>query len=378
MIYRKFGNTGAEVSALGMGCMRFEDPADLDASAATVLHAFEKGVNYFDTAPFYSDDRSEEIVGRAVAEMKKSGRPFYIATKTGEAEPGKVRAQLERSLERLQVDAIDFYHVWCVLHPGTLAERQQHGLLDTFRDLRDEGLIRHISVSTHLSHAQIPDMLDEAGGLFESILLGLNAANFPMRLPGARAAHERGMGVVSMNTLGGGLFEAHPARFDFLRRDEQDTLLRAALRFNLSLPELDCALVGFRNPADVDSAVEAVENFEALAPGEMDRYQEQILGSFEDLCTQCNYCADCPEEIPVLRFMEAYNHRILNPGNPEAPVNHLKFYWGIPDPDTTLARCTSCGRCVEVCTQHLPILDRFEELRADKREVERRQAAKQD
>src|SRR5680860_1397200 len=82
MLYRPFANTNKQISALGMGCMRFENPDDIDAMAAVVLRAFEKGVNYIDTAPFYCKDKSETIVGTAVREMKKNGRKFYISTKT--------------------------------------------------------------------------------------------------------------------------------------------------------------------------------------------------------------------------------------------------------------------------------------------------------
>ncbi len=69
------------MSVLGFGGMRFADPQAHDQSVATVLRAFEKGVIYFDTTPGYCQDQSEIIIGKAVLEMKKGGKPFYVSTK---------------------------------------------------------------------------------------------------------------------------------------------------------------------------------------------------------------------------------------------------------------------------------------------------------
>src|SRR6516165_3056413 len=82
MIYKDYGKTGKKVSILGFGGMRFrkEDyERDPELSAQVVRRASELGVNYFDTAPFYCDDRSEEIFGLA---FKKMPNPFYVSTKS--------------------------------------------------------------------------------------------------------------------------------------------------------------------------------------------------------------------------------------------------------------------------------------------------------
>ena len=86
MVYRNYGRNGRITAALGFGGMRSETPMDTDKSAATVLRAFEKGITYFDTAPGYCEDQSEIIMGSAIQEMKKSGAPFTISTKSSKAE----------------------------------------------------------------------------------------------------------------------------------------------------------------------------------------------------------------------------------------------------------------------------------------------------
>ena len=135
MDYRVYGKTGISVSALGFGGMRFENPQDHEKSVATVLRAFDKGVTYFDTAPGYCQDQSEIIIGKAVLEMKKSGKPFYVSTKSNKAEASELRRDLEQSLKRLNVDTIDFYHCWYLLNldvwerrkTGGVKKKQKHG-----------------------------------------------------------------------------------------------------------------------------------------------------------------------------------------------------------------------------------------------------------
>jgi predicted aldo/keto reductase-like oxidoreductase len=249
------------------------------------------------------------------------------------------------------------------VRPGQIEERIANGVLDAFQKAKDEGLVRHISVSTHLGHDQVGPMLDASKGLFETMLIGLNALNFSMRLPGAKAAAERGMGVATMNTLGGGMMIDHEKKFGYLKRPGDRSMIEPALRFNLSLPEVSTAIVGFRNVADVDSALAAYERVQILSPAELEEMKQSVITQSEDFCTQCNYCRDCPVEIPVMRLMESYNNILLYPKEPKRVLNKLKMHWGIPEVDAALEACTECRACESVCTQHLPILRRFEEMR---------------
>ena len=363
MLYTDYGGTGESVSRLGMGCMRFERPHDTEDMAQVVLHAFKNGITYFDTAPGYCDDQSEIIVGAAVKEMLKQRQPFYISTKTSRAEPGEIRRQCEESLRRLNVNAIDFYHVWCLVHPDDLAKRKAKGALDEFRKLKEEGLIRHICVSTHLEHARIASMISEGDELFEGVLLGLNASNYSLRYPGVKVAAARGMGVVTMNTLGGGLLTDHAEHFRFLVRAGDRSIVDAAIRFNLSLPGITLALVGFRSLSDVDAAVAAVEDFTPLSAEQIAELTVDLNEAHREFCSQCGYCYDCPAEVPIVRLMDAYNQRLIK--GPKAAMDQMRWHWWSPDVAALLDSCTGCGHCEAACTQHLPILARFDELRAD-------------
>jgi uncharacterized protein len=360
MLFTQFGSTGIHVSRVGFGGMRFEQPENTEAMAEVVVHAFNRGITYFDTAPGYCEDQSEKICGTAIKAMKKTGRPFYVSSKTMESKPDAIRKQCETSLKRLHVDAIDFYHVWCLVQPEDLPARKVEGVLKAFRKLKEEKLIRHISVSTHLEHQHIPTMLDQGEGLFESMLLGLNLQNHHLRYAGVQAAAERGMAVVTMNTLGGGILTQYADRFGVALRDEKDSMVNAALRFNLSLPGVTVALVGMRNKQDVDEAVASVENFTPMGLTDIDALSEKMRSEYREYCTQCGYCRDCPAGIPVVRLMEAYNYGLMK-GMDEA-VNHMRDHWNAHNIPRVIAPCTQCRRCEEECTQQLPILRRFVEL----------------
>ena len=121
MRYRQLGDSDLQVSEICLGTWTtFGGSLDDDAAFALVDAAFECGVNFFDTANVYSEGRSEEVLGRAVA-----GRPresFVVATKVyGEMPDGdrglsreQVLKQIDASLGRLQLDHVDLYqcHSW--------------------------------------------------------------------------------------------------------------------------------------------------------------------------------------------------------------------------------------------------------------------------
>ena len=367
MLYRKFGKTGIEVSALGFGAMRFENADDIEASAQTVYHAFERGITYFDTAPGYFKGKSEEAVGLAVREMKKTDKDFFISTKSMKPGGAELRRDLEESLARLEVDAIDFYHCWYVLTPEDWEGRKSGGAVEEILKAKEEGLIRHTAFSTHLAGPDIRRVIEE--GYFEGVTLGYSAINFPYREEGLAAAGEHNLGVVVMNPLGGGTIVQNPDIFSFITRRPDQSVLDGALHFLLGHEAITTALVGFRNIHDVDEAVESIDRYEVYSPEDIEALKARVTEEFDSLCTTCRYCDICPEGIEVWKFAETANHAIL--GSDAKLSMRLKMHWGT-DIDE-LERCSECRKCEEVCTQHLPILERFELVKRRVAEETRRE-----
>ena len=359
MIYRPYGTTGHEVSAIGFGGMRFRDQKDVEGCAALVKYAYDKGINYFDTAIGYGE--SEALFGVALKEMVKtrSERPFYISTKSMKANPEDIRRQCEASLSRLGLDSIDFYHVWCILDWAAYETRKLAGALKEFERLKEEGLVKNIVVSSHMTGADIGRLLEDDP--FEGVLMGYSAMNFAYREAALATAERLKRGVVVMNPLGGGLIPEHPDKFGFLKTRPDQSVVQGALAFLLSDPRITISLVGFSDTDQVDEALGAVEGFTSLTSEQIAGIRSQLKENFNAMCTGCQYCDHCPQGMPVPKLMDAYNQYMLSDST-DALVNRLRWHWGM-QPDSELLRsCVGCGLCERECTQKLPIIERIEAL----------------
>lgn len=361
MIYRKYGSTDIEVSAIGFGGMRFADQRDTDACASLVETAYDKGINYFDTATAYG--KSEELFGIAFKQMLKTRdqKPFYVSTKTFKSDPALIRKDIETSLKRMNLDYIDFYHVWCVLSQEDYEKRKAAGVLAEFEKLKAEGLIKHICFSTHATSPEIENIL--ADYPFDGTLMGYSVMDFPYRDAGLTAASKLNRAVVIMNPLAGGIIPQNPDLFNFVKTRPNETVPQAALRFLLNDPRITTALVGFSNQSDLSEAVSAVDGFEAITKEKIKEIRNQLQNAFTELCTSCRYCAKCPNDIDVPKFMDAYNLFLLNNNDTAKMLSRLSFHWDINAKNHPLENCTLCGRCELACTQKLPITKRLEFIR---------------
>lgn len=361
MIYKQYGKTGKMVSAIGFGGMRFrkEDyEKSLEEAAKVAIRANELGINYFDTAPYYCDDKSEEIMGVAFKHMPN---PFYVSTKSGissEKTADDVRRRIEKSLKRLGVEKINFFHMWCILDldqyrrviaPGGPYE----GVLKA----KEEGLVEHITFSTHCSGEEIETIVNE--GYFEGVTLGYNATNFAFRQRGIKAAYDKGLGVVTMNPLGGGIIPQNPDFYSFLKESEEDSLVQAALKFNASHKEITVTLAGMASIAEVEENIKAGENFGQMTEEKIKKMSEKLNSSLDKLCTGCQYCVGCPKGIDIPKYMDAYNMYILK-NKQEEIASRLKNHWSLKAQGA--AECIACGKCERKCTQHLPIIDRLKHI----------------
>jgi predicted aldo/keto reductase-like oxidoreductase len=342
--------------------MRFPKDLAADDCAALVKSAYDAGITYFDTAIGYG--RSEEVMGLAFKEMLKTRaqRPFTVASKTFGETPDAIRRDVETSLKRLQIDAIDFYHMWCVLSPEAYTQRKLTGALEGFAKLKEEGLVRHIVVSSHMHGNDIAEMLRDYP--FEGVLLGYSAMNFAYREAALATAAQHRRGVVVMNPLGGGIIPRNPERFAFVKSKPEESVVEGALRFLFNDPRITTALVGMSNQAELDEALRAVNGFTPLAPEVVQHIRTSIRGAFNELCTGCAYCDQCPQDLPIPQLMDAYNQFMLT-GDRQNIINRLSWHWNILEERNNLDRCTECGACEKACTQHLPIVARLKEIRAE-------------
>ena len=151
---RKLGNSGLEVSALGLGCMGmsfgYAPFPPKEDSIALIRKAVEEGVTFFDTAEVYGPYTNEEIVGEALAPFKGK---VQIATKFGfnivdgkmlgvDSRPATIRRVVEASLKRLDIDCIDLLYQHRV-DPNVPIEE----VAGTVKDLIKEGKAKYFGLS---------------------------------------------------------------------------------------------------------------------------------------------------------------------------------------------------------------------------------------
>lgn len=366
MYYKRYGDTDMMVSAIGLGTMRY-DAEDIRAGrlekcAEIPLYALEKGINYWDTAPNYCEDKSEIVTGIALSQVPRD--KVYVTSKTnfdtlemGE-HPTKdaFRKRLELSLKRLQTDYIDFYHMWCMLNIASW-ERHMDAMYGFFEEAKKDGLIRNIVFSSHMEGNEIETVVES--GLFKGMLIGYNALNYQFRQSGITAAHKNGMGVVVMNPLGGGMIPQNPEAFSYLTEGTDLTVPQAALRFVASHKEITVTLAGCTTKAHIDDAVKAVEDLEERPAPEIVKLYQDKGQALNNLCTGCGYCKGCPADIPIPKYMDAYNQKIFTKDT-GAIADRMDNHWHIKMAGA--AECIACGNCESQCTQHLPIIERLKEI----------------
>ena len=151
---RTLGNSGLEVSALGLGCMSmsfgYGPPGDKQKMIEVIRTAVARGVTFFDTAEIYGPFTNEELVGEALAPYRSE---VVIATKFGfklvdgkqagvDSRPEHIRAVAEASLQRLKVDVIDLFYQHRV-DPNVPME----DVAGAVKDLIRAGKVKHFGLS---------------------------------------------------------------------------------------------------------------------------------------------------------------------------------------------------------------------------------------
>jgi aryl-alcohol dehydrogenase-like predicted oxidoreductase len=310
---RRLGNSDLEITPLGIGAWAMGGAGwafswsnqDDNDSVAAIHKALDLGLNWIDTAAVYGLGHSEEVVGQAVA--KRANRP-YIFTKceriwNENREIGKslkadsIRRECEASLRRLNVDTIDLYQI----HWPEPDEDVEEGW-STLAKLQKEGKVRWIGVSNfnvaQLKRAQAIAPVTSLQPPYSLVTRDIE----PELLPHAKA---NGIGVICYSPMKAGLLSGAMTREralnlpadDWRRRNpafqephltrnlELVELLRAigtrhgrtpgevAIAWVLRHPAVTGAIVGLRNPSQVDGVIGAAEF--RLTPAEIEEIEAQ-------------------------------------------------------------------------------------------------------
>lgn len=260
------GRTGLTVTRLGFGAMEVRGAprgrAVTDEQAATILTAvLDAGITFIDTARSYGD--SEAYIGRYLSDRRSE---YTLATKCGRypdrsadwTKAGLFRS-VEESLRLLQRDAVDILQ----LHSPTVADCEQDNLVEALQQMRQQGKVRWIGISTRLP--DLPTYLES--GVFDVFQVPYSALERDHEEWISKAA-AAGIGTI----IRGGVGQGEPgegrgrterwqqfaaAGLDELRA-EGESRTAFMLRFTLTHPDVHTIIVGTNNPEHLHENVQAV------------------------------------------------------------------------------------------------------------------------
>ncbi|NIA07141.1 MAG: hypothetical protein GWP14_05820 [Actinobacteria bacterium] len=351
--------SGLRVCPVSMGAMRF--PAE-ELAIPLIRQAIDAGMIYIDTSRGYGN--SETILAKALKDgyrekviLSTKWCPWNIKVQPDDDTSAQCAyKRLLESMERLDVDYLDFYQIWSI---NNFEQYQQAtckgGMLDGIRRAKDEGLIGHIGFTTHDTPDNIRRYIDQADWC-EAILFSHNVLNPTYKEIIART-HEKGIATLVMNPLAGGfLAEESPV----LQRVVSDALgiddvVQAAHRYLAGDDNIDTILCGINKPSDITSTIDNYSKppLTAQQRKDLEEAMAEISSKGLGFCSGCKYCMPCPEGIDIPAMMNiVYLERLLHMSDRAGAT-----YRRLVKADNSPARCTQCGQCEQKCTQHLKIIE---------------------
>lgn len=356
MQYRTLGKTGLQVSALGLGCMRF-DPNNPELAAQIVDEAIASGVNYFETTRGYIQGRCQHLTGPGLKGRSKglivSGKGAINEDTTADS----YRKEIDVQMEVLGVDYLEFYQVgWLSLDKMEIVTRP-NGALEALDKARGEGIIGHIGFTGHDRPSNMIQMIET--GIFDSITLVYNLLNRGNASVINRAG-ELGVGVVVMCPVGGGMLSRPSAQLSQLAADSAQSLPATALQFVLSNPNVSTAVSGMNTLEQLRENIATADSFRPMNQEDVVRV-EAILDEFasvgEDFCTACGYCMDCPNGVSIPN-----NFRLRNYAQIYGLLEWARGQYARMKPEKRADACVRCGICEPKCPNSIPIMDQLESV----------------
>jgi predicted aldo/keto reductase-like oxidoreductase len=306
--YSTLGRTGLKISDISFGASRLTSGQE-----DLVRHAYDCGVNYFDSADSYTDGESETTIGNA---LKGKRDKVYLTSKQMAQADDKRDAMmetLEGSLRRLQTDHVDVYFNHAVNDPARLKNPEWH---EFTADARKQGKIRFVGMSGHAGNlAQCLDYAIDSGQV-DVILCAHNFGQDPRffqyftrnfdfvarqpELPRImEKATQHGVGVVVMKTLMG-------ARLNDMRPYESGgaSFSQAAFRWVLSNRNVDALIVSMTSTQMIDEYLGA-SGARTIAASDLSLLNRYASLNGDSQCRPaCNECADaCPFGVPIADVM---------------------------------------------------------------------------
>lgn len=363
MQYKEFKD-GIKLSRLGMGAMRLpvqegkDACIDYDAAKKLIDKCMAQGINYYDTAYIYHGGKSEEFLGKALAEYPRDS--YYVTDKFNfQAEPD-YRKQFEEQLKRMNMNRIDFY----LLHgvQDHFAEDMiKSGCIEFFDKKKKSGEISYLGFSFHGSADTLRKMLKLYDWDFVQIQLNYYDWYYGDARELYEILEEADIPIMVMEPVHGGLLAnlTEEATKELRAEEPEDSLASWAMRWVMGLDQVQVVLSGMSEENQVDDNIHTFSENRELSEADQKLIKKVARIQRESVavaCTECRYCTpNCPKGLDIPFLLKNYN---------EAKIGgtwRLSHLTALPQEKLPSA-CINCKACTEHCPQGFLIPEYMKEL----------------
>ncbi len=360
MEYRKLPHGGESISVIGMGSSVVGAQPE-DKIIETVRYALDHGVNYFDMAGGHAS--IFPAYGKALAGRRKEAMlqvHFGANYVTGEygwsTDLDTIKRSIDWQLTNLQTDYIDFGFIHCLDEDADLAAYEKSGALRYVLDMKAQGVVRHIGLSTH-SPALAQRVLNK--GILDMLMFSINPmydygqgeyanGSSEERYSLYRRCEKEGVGISVMKPFNAGqLLDAAKSPFHRAMTTAQ------CIQYALDRPGVLTVLPG---PGSVAELAEILRYFDT--PDEERDYtiiSALVPDSSRGSCVYCKHCHPCPMGLDIGLINKYYDLSRL--GDVLAKDHYLTL-------GKTAADCVQCGHCNSRCPFHVDQMARMWEIKA--------------
>jgi len=374
MLYRNMPASSVPLSSLGYGCMRLPTTVtgaiDKPKAKAQLRYAIDHGLNYLDTAYIYHMGASERFLGEHIL-TDGYREKVQIATKLPcmlVSKKEQIQKFFDKQLERLNTETIDFY----LMHAlnGSLWRRMKAlGIVNFMDRIKENGQVKHIGFSFHGPLEEFIEICDDYPWDFTQVQYNLLDEHFQAGADGIDYAAKKGMGVIVMEPLRGGLLVGKiPKSVQEIwdKAPVKRTPADWALRWIWNNPNVTVVLSGMNEDAHIG---ENLNTASTALPGALTSKELSIIKDVKAEygrllqvgCTGCRYCMPCPAGINIPAAFHSLNSLHLF-GNVMALYDYAAETGFNQNPAWT-NKCINCGACERACPQHIEIRKEFIKVR---------------